>query len=102
MQPAEYIEIRDGGYYVSGTRIGLDVIFHDFQRGRSPEVILQAYPSMGFLGKVYGVIAFMLDHPNEVECYLQNQERSFEAVKTKYPMPAELLEHFEQTRKSLA
>jgi hypothetical protein len=27
-------EIRDGGYNVAGTRIGLDVIVHEFQSGK--------------------------------------------------------------------
>jgi hypothetical protein len=39
-----YIEVRDGGYYVAGTRIGLDVIVHEFQSGRSPERFFKATP----------------------------------------------------------
>jgi uncharacterized protein (DUF433 family) len=49
----EYLEIREGGYYLAGTRIGLDVLVHDFRAGKSPEAILQAYPSIGSLVKVY-------------------------------------------------
>jgi len=34
MLPAnQYVEVRNGGYYVAGTRIGLDVLVHDFRRG---------------------------------------------------------------------
>ena len=31
MPTNEYVEIRNGGYYVSGTRIGLDVVLYDFR-----------------------------------------------------------------------
>jgi len=35
----EYIEKRDGNYYVAGSRISLDSIVHAFRRGESPETI---------------------------------------------------------------
>jgi uncharacterized protein (DUF433 family) len=60
MPTNEYVEVRNGGYYVAGTRIGLDVVFYDFKRGKSPEGLFESYPSIGRLGKVYGVLAF---HP---------------------------------------
>jgi uncharacterized protein (DUF433 family) len=78
---SEYIEIRNGGYYVAGTRIGLDVLVYDFRRGRSAEAIFEAYPSLGSLAKVYGAITFILEHPDEVEAYLDDQNRVFEQLK---------------------
>jgi hypothetical protein len=54
MPTSEYVELHNGGYYVVGTRIGLDVVTYDFQRGRSAEAIFEAYPSIGSLAKVYG------------------------------------------------
>jgi hypothetical protein len=42
MMPSnEYVEVRNGGYYVAGTHIGLDVVIYDFRRGRSAEAILE-------------------------------------------------------------
>jgi hypothetical protein len=35
----EYIEERDGNYYIACTRISLDSIVHAFRRGESPETI---------------------------------------------------------------
>jgi hypothetical protein len=32
MPTNEYVEVRNGGYYVAGTRIGLDVVVYDFRR----------------------------------------------------------------------
>jgi hypothetical protein len=47
MPTNEYVEIRNGGYYVAGTCIGLDIVPHDFRNGRSAESIFEAYPSIG-------------------------------------------------------
>ena len=35
----EYIEERNGGYYIAGTRISFDSVVKSFQRGNSPEAI---------------------------------------------------------------
>ena len=45
----EYVEVRNGAYYVAGTRIGLDVVIREFRDGRSPEEIFDAYASIGSL-----------------------------------------------------
>ena len=95
----KYVDVRNGGYYVAGTRIGLDVLVYDFRRGRSAEAIFEAYPSLGSLAKVYGAIAFILEHPSEVEAYLIDQYRIFEDIKAQYPMPQDMIDRFEQARK---
>lgn len=102
MSPNEYVEVRNGGYYIVGTRIGLDVIVSDFRRGASPESIFEAYPSIGSLKKVYGAITFILEHPAEIEAYLEDQDRLFEEIKKKYPMPQDLIDRFERSRKDSA
>lgn len=93
-----YVEIRNGGYYVHGTRIGLDVILRDFQEGKSPEAILQSYPSIGLLAKVYGVITFILEHPQAMEGYLKDQDRLWEELKQAHPLPPDMLERFYRAR----
>ena len=98
MPTNEYVEIRDGGYYVVGTRIGLDVVINDFRRGRSAEAIFEAYPSIGSLAKVYGAITFILEHPVEVESYLKDQDHIFEEMKAQRPMPADMIERFERVK----
>ncbi len=103
MKPTnEYVEVRNGGYYVAGTRIGLDVVVYDFRRGRSAEAIFEAYPSLGSLAKVYGVITFILEHPAEVEAYLKDQDRLLEEIKAQYPMPQDRIDRFERARKDAA
>jgi uncharacterized protein (DUF433 family) len=99
MPTNEYVEVRNGGYYVAGTRIGLDLVVYDFRNGRSAEAIFDAYPSIGSLAKVYGAIAFVLEHAAEVEAYLKDQERIFEEFKAQHPMPADMMERFERVKR---
>lgn len=93
-----YIELRDGGYYVSGTRIGLDVIVHEFQSGKSPEAIFQSYSSIKSLSKVYGVITFILENPEKIAAYLEDQERLWEELRKQHPLPPEMLQRFVRSR----
>ena len=101
MPSSEYVEVRNGGFYVAGTRIGLDVVIYDFQSGRSAEAIFEAYPSIGSLAKVYGAITFILEHPAEIGAYLKDQDRRYEEIKERHPLPSDLIERFERGRKEL-
>jgi uncharacterized protein (DUF433 family) len=74
----EYIEERDGGYYVARTRISLDSVVRSFLRGNSPETIQAEYPLLK-LAQIYGAIAFYLDHQEAVNWYLNERQRDFEA-----------------------
>jgi uncharacterized protein (DUF433 family) len=78
----DYVEQRDGGYYVAGTRIGLDSIVLAFKDGESPETILRSFPLAGPLVRVYGAIVFYLENKEKVEAYLTDQERLWAEVKT--------------------
>ena len=93
-----YVEVRDGGYYVTGTRIGLDIIVHEFESGKSPEAILQSHSSIGSLARIYGVITFILEHPERTAAYLRDQERLWEDVKEKHPLPPDMLQRFVRSR----
>jgi uncharacterized protein (DUF433 family) len=75
---SEYVEQRDGGYYVAGVRISLDSIVYAFNRGDSPERILEEFPLLDKVSRVYGAIAFYLDHQAEIDKYLVDTEREFE------------------------
>ena len=59
---SEYIEQRDGGHYLAGTRISLDSVVCACNRGDSPERILERYPLPGKPASVYGAIGFYLNH----------------------------------------
>ena len=96
-----YVEVRNGAYYVAGTRIGLDVIVYEFRDGRTADSIFDAYPSIGSLAKVYGVITFILEHPQEIQTYLAEQDRRYEEFKAAHPLPPDMLERFERGRREL-
>ena len=53
----EYVEQRNGGYYIAGACVSLDSIVCAFRAGESPETIRQNFPSLT-LEQVYGAIAF--------------------------------------------
>ena len=55
----QYVEQRDGGYYIAGARVSLDSIVYAFRSGESPETIRQNFSSLT-LEQVYGAIAFLL------------------------------------------
>ena len=74
----QYIEERNGGYYVAGTRVSLDSVVSSFERGNSPEAIQREYPLLR-LPQIYGVIAYYLDHQDAVRGYLQAKEQAVEA-----------------------
>ena len=71
---SEYIEERDGGLYVAGTRISLDSVVYAFRGSNSAETIQADFPLLS-LAQVYGAIAFYLDHQPEVNEYLARSER---------------------------
>ena len=73
MEQSEYIEQRNGGFYVAGTRVSLDSIVYSFKAGDSPETIRQNFSSLT-LEQVYGAIAFYLAHEQEVDSNIREGE----------------------------
>jgi uncharacterized protein (DUF433 family) len=71
---SEYIEDRNGGYYIVGTRILLDSVVYSFERRNSPEAIHKEFPLLR-LAQIYGAIAFYLDHQTDVRRYLEQEDR---------------------------
>ena len=71
---SEYIEERNGGYYLAGTRVSLDSVVRSFERGNSPDAIQESFPVLK-LAQIYGAIAFYLDHQPQVRLYLEAKER---------------------------
>jgi len=79
-----YIEYRNEGYWVAGTRISLDSIVYAFRKGLSPESIVQSFPLLT-LEKVDGAIAFYLGNCDEIDAYLEGSEVEFDSM----PQPLE-------------
>jgi len=73
----QYIEFREGDYYVSGSRVLLESIVAEFLDGRSLESIQQSFPTLK-LAEIYGAIAFYLDNQAEMNSYLQKRRNEYE------------------------
>jgi uncharacterized protein (DUF433 family) len=74
-----YIEYRNDGYWVEGTRISLDSIVYAFRQGLSPETIVQSFPLLT-LEQVYGGITFYLANRAEIDAYLEEEEAAFDTM----------------------
>lgn len=77
MERSEYIEQRNGGFYIAGTRVSLDSIVYSFKAGDSPETIRQNFSSLT-LEQVYGAITFYLAHEQEVDANIREGEAEIE------------------------
>lgn len=94
----EYIERRDGEYYVSGTRISLDSLIHAFLRGDSPEPIRENFELLQ-LEEVYGAIAYYLADQSGMAAYLRRQGRKWaEGKHVSEPLPPSLRERLTRAR----
>ena len=73
----EYVEQRDGGYWIAGKRISLASIIYEFKNGAAPESILRSFPLLT-LEEIYGAIAFYLSNQQQIDAYLLAREAEYE------------------------
>jgi uncharacterized protein (DUF433 family) len=97
-----YVEQREGGYWISNTRISLDSIVYAFKRGAAPESIKRSFPLLS-LEEIYGAIAFYLSHEQEIDSYLSQAETQLDAESESRNVQArsanpELFDHLERAR----
>jgi|SRR5436305_10714127 len=76
----EYVEQRDGGYWIAGTRVSLDSLVYAFIGGQTAESIAQSFPVLR-LEQVYGAITYYLAHRAEVDDYLARLRTEFAALR---------------------
>ncbi|HXB74241.1 MAG TPA: DUF433 domain-containing protein [Candidatus Acidoferrales bacterium] len=99
---AEYVERRNGGYYVKGTRVSLDSIAYSFKDGESPETIRQSFPSLT-LEQVYGAVTFCLGHQADVDANIRKGEEELErSVPPLSQSRPDLYDRLQKARESLA
>lgn len=97
----EYVEERDSGYYVAGTRVSLDSIVQCFNEGLSPEAILGEFETLT-LAQVFGAITFYLENQPAIDSYRMRQKLRFEALRrASAPLPPELRERLDAAREHL-
>ncbi len=77
----QYVEHRDGGYWIRGSRVSLDSLVYAFLDGLSPETIAyECYPDLT-LEQVYGGIAYYLAHRATIGAYLKQGEKKFDELR---------------------
>ena len=78
-----YVRSDDHGVWrVGQTRVSLDSVVYAFGQGHAPETIQEQYPALS-LEEVYGAIAFYLANKEEVDHYLERQERLWDESRRK-------------------
>jgi uncharacterized protein (DUF433 family) len=73
---AGYVEQREGGYYIVGSRVSLDSVAYAFLRGESPEGIVESFPALS-LEQVFGAVAFYLANRERIDAYLRDGRVEF-------------------------
>jgi uncharacterized protein (DUF433 family) len=86
----QYVEQRDKGYWIEGTRISLDSVVYSFLNGESPESIAQNFLLMS-LEQVYGAITFYLANREIIDVYLKEGEAEFEQLQQSFREKSPLL-----------
>jgi uncharacterized protein (DUF433 family) len=96
-----YIEERDGGYYITGTRVSLDSVVYMFRDGHSPAEIQQDYRALS-LPQIYRAIAFYLDHRAMVDRSLEETDELVKANSVPLAeVNPEMWARFDQARQGL-
>lgn len=96
----KYVDHRDGGYWVLGTRVSLDSVVYAYLEGLSPESIAESFDTLT-LEEVYGALAFYLGHRDTIDTYLRQSEAKFDTLyrRTRDAHPL-LYKKLEQARQS--
>src|ERR1035437_4517390 len=76
----EYVEQRNGGYYVAGTRVSLDSVVYAFLKGATPEGIQSSYTALN-VEQIFGSLAYYLANRATIDAYLRQQKIDFDRMR---------------------
>ncbi len=68
---------------LNGTRMSLDTIVEEFNKGAEPKEIAENYPTLN-LEQVYAAITYYLHNKAEVDAYIQRGEKIADAYYQEY------------------
>ena len=71
---------EDGTIRITGTRVSLDSVVHEYEQGATPEEIAISFPALR-IADIYATITYYLNHREQVEEYLRRQEVDAEAIR---------------------
>jgi uncharacterized protein (DUF433 family) len=98
MTKDDFIERREAGFYLVGSRVPIDRIVWEYRHGEDPEAIQSHYPTLS-LEQVTGAIAFYLSHKDEVDRVIEERRRQEDAYVAAHPTPPEIKEKFGRMRR---
>jgi len=96
----EFVERRDGSFYLIGSRVPLAHIVRQFQNGEPPEAIRLHYPTLS-LEQVYGAITFYLGNKEDAARDIVEREREEDEFEKTHPFPPQLKEKLERARQEM-
>ena len=96
----QFVERRDDGFYLVGSRVPLDCVVREFRDGQSPEAIRSDFPTLS-LEQVYGAITFYLGHKEDVDNDVAARERVEDAFTEAHPAPSHLKERLARAQGQL-
>ena len=71
---------EDGTIRITGSRVSLESIVWQYEQGGGAEQIHKSFPSLK-LADIYAVISYYLNHREQVDEYLLDQEAKAEALR---------------------
>ena len=96
----DFVESRDGSFYLRGSRVPLAHLVREFQQGEPPEAIRAHYPTLS-VEQVYGAIANYLGNKEEVEKDIAEREREEDEFTKTHPTPPDIKEKFQRMRQQM-
>ena len=94
----DFVERRDGSFYIVGSRVPLASIVREFRDGHSPEAIRSEFPTLT-LEQVYGAITFYLGHRSDVDQDLAAREHDEDTFSEAHPNPVDLKDKLARARR---
>lgn len=79
----DYIEERDGGYYLIDTRVSLDSVVYAYLRGESVEGIAESFPALN-LEQIFGALAFYTANRDTVDTYLAKSKADYSELQQQW------------------
>src|SRR5262245_12441031 len=108
VQPVPFVITEYGAIRIADSRVSLDIALHHYKQGAVPEEIVNRFPSLR-LADVHAAIAYYLNHTDEIEAYLRQQQieadelqRQLEADPQQQAALTILRERIEQRQAALA
>lgn len=79
-EPLPLHEDSSGTIRVGGSRVTLDTVVRAYESGRSPEEIVDSFPTLT-LGHVFGALSYYHQHRDDVRRYLERRERQADELR---------------------